>query len=929
MRCPACTQEIVDDSAPTCPSCGASVEEPYEPTRKLSDLPSSGRVPNFHAADQPRTPAAAVPPSSGRGSVHTSRPPTTFTSLDSIEHARFVAGTMLGERYRIVGLLGRGGMGEVYKAEDLRLGQMVALKFLPEQLTADGAALARFHREVRVARQTAHRNVCRVYDIGEAEGLPFLSMEYVRGEELSSVIKRFGRLPHDKALEVARQLCAGLAAAHEAGILHRDLKPGNVMIDERGDVRIMDFGLAGLAEEFREEHAVEGTPEYMSPEQFRGRELTQRSDIYSLGLILYELFTGRKAFKADSLQALVRLRRSETLPEAPSAIVRDLDPLVERVILRCIAADPKDRPAGALQVAAALPGGDPLAAALAAGETPSPEMVAAAPKVGALKPATAAALLALSLAFIGALFFWSGRELAHNRVPLERSAQGLQERARELSARFGYGAAADYAQGFYYDEEYRDYVEARDRSAGRWDRLATGRPALVGYWYRQSPRPLVPYNVRAVTRNDPPRAVSGMAGVWLDTKGRLLAFYGVPEQVRAEARAAGAPPFDWPSLLREAGLESANLQPAEPRWLPPQPFDEQAAWEGVYPEQPDTPVRIEAAALGGRLVHFQVVNPWDVPSRQQEFRTSAGERAALGIAILIFVVILVGALLLARRNLRLGRGDRRGAFRLAAFVFLVVGGSWPIAARHVADLAGEFTMFIEALAISLLISAIFWLVYVALEPFLRRRWPTRVISWNRLLAGDYRNPLVGRDLLLGAAFGYGLTLLGFAQNSLPGWLGLPPRPPILTPLGALVGVSQTVGALSAQVQNALVFPAGFVFLLLLFTILLRREWAAVAVLLALLALLTSLTSRYPLIDALFGAASGALTLLILSRFGLLAAVFTQFFALTFFFFPMTPELWAWHSTATVFALAVTLSLLAYGFYTSLAGQPLFKGALDD
>jgi len=923
MKCPACTQEIDPDSDLSCPSCGASVDESYEPTRRLSEGPAPQTPAGVHSTDSQR------PPAPSRGSLHTSRPPTTFTSLDSVEHARFVAGTMLGERYRIVGLLGRGGMGEVYKAEDLRLGQMVALKFLPEQLSADGAALARFHREVRVARQIAHRNVCRVYDIGEAEGLPFLSMEYVRGEELSSVVKRFGRLPHDKALDIARQLCAGLAAAHDAGVLHRDLKPGNVMIDERGDVRIMDFGLAGLAEDFRGEHAVEGTPEYMSPEQFRGRELTPRSDLFSLGLILYELFTGRKAFKADSLTALVRLRRSESMPEAPSSIVRDLDPLVERVIQRCIAADPKERPAGALQVAAALPGGDPLAAALAAGETPSPEMVAAAPKVGALRPAAAAALLGLSLAMLAGLIVWSGRALAHNRVPLERSAQGLLERARDLSARFGYGAAADHAEGFYYDDEYKEYVAERDRSAARWDRLTTGRPAFLGFWYRQSPRPLVPYNLRGVTRNDPPRTVSGMSGVWLDTRGRLLSFYGVPEQERGARTDAAAAPFDWAALLREAGLEGAGLRPVEPRWLPPQPFDEQAAWEGVYPEQPDIPVRVEAAALGGQLVHFQVVNPWDVPSRQQEFHTSAGERAVQAVVILIFVVILVGASLLARRNLRLGRGDRRGAFRLAAFVFLVIIVAWSVAARHVADIVGEFTMFIEALAIALLVAAIFWLVYVALEPFLRRRWPARVISWNRLLAGDYRDPLVGRDLLIGAACGFALTLLGYAQNALPGWLGLPPRPPITTPLAALLGASETVGVFSAQVQNALVYPAGFIFLFLLFTILLRREWAAVAALLALFALLALLANQYPLIDVPFGAAGGALTLLILSRFGLLALVFTQFFNLPFFFFPVTPDLSAWYATATVFVLASTLALLAYGFYTSLAGQAIFKGALDD
>ena len=132
---------------------------------------------------------------------------------------------MLAERYRIVALAGKGGMGEVYRAEDLKLGQTVALKFLPEELAGDAAALARFHREVRVARQVSHPNVCRVFDIGETGGLAFLSMEYVDGEDLGSLLRRIGRLPQDKAVEIARQMCAGLAAAHEFGVLHRDLKP--------------------------------------------------------------------------------------------------------------------------------------------------------------------------------------------------------------------------------------------------------------------------------------------------------------------------------------------------------------------------------------------------------------------------------------------------------------------------------------------------------------------------------------------------------------------------------------------------------------------------------------------------------------------------------------------------------------------------------
>ena len=201
-------------------------------------------------------------------------------------------GTVLAGRYRITGLLGRGGMGEVYRADDLKLEQPVALKFLPHGLDADGERLARFYREVRVARQVSHPAVCRVYDVGEAEGHFFLSMELVDGENLASLLRRIGRLPPDKALDIARQLCAGLAAAHEKGVLHRDLKPANLMLDGQGNVRITDFGLAGLAESLREEDVRSGTPCYMSPEQLQGREVSVRSDIYALGLVLYELYTG-------------------------------------------------------------------------------------------------------------------------------------------------------------------------------------------------------------------------------------------------------------------------------------------------------------------------------------------------------------------------------------------------------------------------------------------------------------------------------------------------------------------------------------------------------------------------------------------------------------------------------------------------------------
>src|SRR5437016_4008650 len=419
IYCPSCSSEIRGDFN-ICPSCGMPLDDIA--TRRLES----------HRSDKSS--------------------PTRAPSFDSIDNARFVPGNILAERYRIVGLLGKGGMGEVYRADDLKLAQPVALKFLPEHLLSDGAALARFHREVRVARQVSHKNVCRVYDIGEVDGRHFLSMEFIKGEELSSLLRRIGRLPQDKAIQIARQICAGLAAAHDVGVLHRDLKPANVMIDEHGNARILDFGLAGLAEEFREDEIHAGTPAYMAPEQLDGRTFTVRSDIYALGLVLYELFTGRKAFEAASLNELIKLRRSDTTPTTPTSIVKDLDPVIEKVIDRCIQKDPAQRPSSALQVAAALPGGDPLAAALAAGETPSPEMVAAAGEKTGLRPAIAVACLAAVIAglivyaFLGSKVDWRAQVLHEN------SPDALAHKARDIINRLGYtDRPTDSAYGLRYN----------------------------------------------------------------------------------------------------------------------------------------------------------------------------------------------------------------------------------------------------------------------------------------------------------------------------------------------------------------------------------------------------------------------------------------------------------------------------------------------
>ena len=414
----------------TCPACASPVSEDPALLSRPAGPASTSRTDPTGTAPRPLVPRPDSP-SPPRGSS-TPRSPRASGPAGARPGERFAPGTVLGERYRIVGLLGRGGMGEVYRADDLKLEQPVALKFLPRALEGDAERLERLYGEVRMARQVSHPAVCRVWDIGEAEGQHFLSMEFVDGENLASLLRRIGRLPQDKALDIARQVAAGLAAAHEKGVLHRDLKPANVMLDGQGKVRLTDFGLAGLAEALSGDDVRSGTPSYMSPEQLQGREVTARSDIYALGLLIYELVTGRRAFEGKGLAELTRKHRDER-PIEPSAIVPDLDPAVERTILACLEKDPKRRPPSALVVSAMLSGRDPLEAAIAAGETPSPELVAAAGESEGLRPGAAWACLLVVV--LGALLLpaTQGRRQLLARIPVgegPRRARGQGPRPR-------------------------------------------------------------------------------------------------------------------------------------------------------------------------------------------------------------------------------------------------------------------------------------------------------------------------------------------------------------------------------------------------------------------------------------------------------------------------------------------------------------------
>ncbi len=815
-------------------------------------------------------------------------------------------------------------MGEVYRADDLKLGQSVALKFLPKAFNADHDRLERFLNEVRLARQVSHPNVCRIYDAGEVDGHHFLSMEYVDGEDLASLLRRIGHVPKDKAIQIARQLCAGLAAAHDAGVLHRDLKPANVMVDGRGRARITDFGLAALAEQVAGHEILSGTPAYMAPEQLSGQSVSVRSDLYALGLVLYELFTGRRAFTAATANELRRLQ-SETTPSSPSSLVEGFDPAVERVILRCLDPDPARRPASALSVAAALPGGDPLAAALAAGETPSPEMVAEAGETGAISPAIAWAALGVFVVSLVAFFALATRTSLVAIVPLEKPPEVLRERARSILAQAGYERPpADSLYAFEPDRGYLDdLLHRKDAGAARWDALRSAPPGAVTFWYRQSPEALVPKGAANIGDwiTDPAYTVPGSARVGLDPDGRLVSLLVVPGE-SAGALAGGEP--DWTPLLQATGVDAKTLVPAAPAWAPPVFADRRAAWTGSWPGHPAQVVRIEAAAVNARPTWLRVVEPWERPNDGPGPAGGFAVRASKLTGAITFVTVLAIAAIVAWRNVRRGRGDRRGALRLA----LYLGAArmlWFLGAHHVAA-SEEADLFGAHFAYSMYRLGFAYVAYLAIEPYARRLWPRFLVSWVRVLDGRFRDPLVGRDLLIGCAAGAVGAALERVQIMLSGVLGGAPSPPnwspwTFEPLRGAVPALVSVVAIHTQEVLDVVFPLT---LMLVFRWMFRRTLPAF-VAMALVGLVLFLPAagsvpayvlRYAITTGMFG--------YVLFRAGILGAAAVLATSGLVSQLPLTPHPAAWFAGATLFSIAAISAPVAWGFYSSQAWRPIVR-----
>ncbi|MEO8597239.1 MAG: serine/threonine-protein kinase [Candidatus Solibacter sp.] len=834
------------------------------------------------------------------------------TSTSSDDEGRFLPGTLLGGRYRIIGLLGRGGMGEVYRATDLTLGQSVALKFLPEEASRNQRLLERFHGEVRVARLVSHPNVCRVYDIGEIEGVPFISMEYVDGEDLTSLLTRIGRLPADKALETSRKLCAGLNAAHERGVIHRDLKPQNIMINKRGEVVIMDFGLAAITDQLSGAEVRNGTPAYMAPEQLRGASVTTRSDIYALGLVLYELFTGRRPYDARNVQHLLDLQDSVHLT-AMTSVAADIDPAVEKIIRRCLDPNPERRPGSPLAVAAALPGGDPLAAALAAGETPSPEMVAAAGKVEGMARKWAVLCLALVVGFFVAQIPVRGRRTALYQVPLENSPDVLAHLSRAAAAKFGYSRnPADSHITLQHRGDLIGHLRSLPAPAKWAQWYAAEAPLLSVYREALGPLDAAPYGL--VTASNPAPLSTGMATVVLDGHGHLREFAGVPY-------AEGNPSVAPDAVFEAAGFDPAQFTETTPVQLPVRPFDMWRAWTGPHPVLPGTEVNIEAASWKGQISRVRVT------LRKAGAAKAAKDAAANDTlnARLVFVRVLEGVgiffvILLALRNWKLGRADLRGAGRVAAAGFLFSGLQWfgrvhPIAANPMLD----YTL--AAAADWLFSAAILFVVYTALEPAVRARWPHSMVTWNRVLSGRWGDAQVASDILIGGAVGAGM-LTGVKVLFLFGPGGDPVNSD--TTLNFGLGVRQWLGGHASTMLAAL--SIGLLIFLTIFGFrqILRRDWAA--------ALCTAVVFTAMQGEVHFSADGLALTVVylviygllmfVLLRNGLVATISALFFANAGSSVLLGGSWTSWYVPAGLASLTLVVGISVWAFRHALGSREL-------
>lgn len=714
-------------------------------------------------------------------------------------------GILLMNRFYIIRSLGEGAMGSVYLASDSELRKekekaLVALKLLRH---APGDRESSLRNEVTAVRRVLSSHVCQVYEFHPNQGNSFVTMEYVDGQDLESLLKYVGRFPGDRVREIAVQSCRGLHAAHQEGVIHRDIKPANIMIEaKKGNVRLMDFGLATLHLNLRASGPV-GTPAYMAPEQWEGRP-TYRSDIYSLGVVLYQLATGRHPFEeCESRFEECEFRpKSDFAPVAPRDDNPDLDRFLDRVILLCLDYSPEKRPDSASEMLQML------------GEEPA-SSVSKSDKRTRRTRGRAVLWFVLTMVglLVGVLMSPLLRFVEH--AGFMEQPEYLEGDAREIVKKLGYetqthdGQPIPTASGYQYDKQFRNVPSLASEA--------------VYFWYRQSPQRFATTrfvmgrdNAAAqVTYLDPPLFQEGMLGIRMRPSGRLIEFRGVTGFV-AEVPGRTTAPDEWDALFAHlfeaAKLDYTSRTVTSSTCNPAVRYDVSKVWECEAND--DGIRRVEGATSGNRVTWFRVSEPVTGAEEAHWFRTVSSvfdetlHLSFIGIAVLAVLVQRWAAR-------RLGQSDRTAAVRLAGIVGVLCLFSWLFSSNHfTSSLAGEVRSLRLAAANALLWAVTTWILFRALEPFLRHYAGRQLTSWNHWIHGRY-DAAVGEDILVGCLAGsLSVPVLGSFNVGCRWFFGWPerfsiPYPPTLAPLANGYTVF-------AEFCNALTNAIYSVFALLLF-----------------------------------------------------------------------------------------------------------------
>jgi Protein kinase domain len=857
--------------------------------------------------------ASPAHPSSSK----TSAGNTSSRSGSGRSDEQMAPGTVLAGRYRVVAPLGRGGMGLVYRAEDLRLGETVALKFLPPSLANDPVWLERFYVEVRTAREVTHPNVCRVHDLVEVRAehgheLRFLTMEYVDGENLADLLRRFGRLPTDKAMELAGQITAALAAAHSKGVLHRDIKPANVMIDGRGQAKLADFGLA-IAAESASGTEVAGTPGYIAPELLRGAQASGRSDLYALGLVLYELLTGQRAVKDGKVvTGSVRQYAPEISADA------------ERAVLQCLEPEPAKRPVSAAQMLAAFPAKNLLEAVIARGETPSPEMVADSADETPMQLWKAWALLGLVAVVLLLTWAVAGQGGFYSVKPPQLSPEEMRGRAQQYLREFGYPTKG-VVQYMALDGNFAvlDWYSQQGTPEQKRAFATSPQGSILALYQQSQGTNLLPEDgvggtaFRGVRPGS--RDVTGSELAVVDSDGNLVGMGANPAGEPALKPAT----MDWAEVLKKTGVDPASVTETKADFVPRYAFDERRSWTAWYPGHPDFKLSIEAASWRGHLNYLRVSGPWN---QQAALLTARMGPIAWNIAGAAGLAV---GLVLAIYNLRRKRGDVRSATRLAVF-FIVIS---VMAFLFYVQLSSHYlqdylTAFLTWLGIVLREAALIWLAYIAVEPLTRKKIPQLLVASSLILQGRWRSVRVGREILTGALVGAAVELWFQTAHALQ-WGRWPGATLDITPAHVLGGVREYLGSWFLLGGGALIQAAQLTVLLTLLLVIVRNRLVAMCFLGALIIAIADV--RGSVLTALMvvgGLALGAGYLYL--RVGLVAVVASYFASNTSDSSAWTHDFSSWTLPETLWSMVIVLAIAAFGFWLAIGGQkPLGNLALEE